>query len=399
MKTWIALVCYGVVLLAAFRLTYSAGGFVLTGLGLTFALDRYFFRLLPWRSSHWIKELAVRGGVFLGGAVAISRVRAGVVPLWEAAYWGLMLCLVTAVLEGVGHWLGSGRRRLVAGATLTVLAGLLVPLVAGLHPLHTVPKRTPAAFGMPFEEVHFRADDGVGLAGWLIPHPHARGNVLFCHGHGRNRGHVAGLLQTFHDLGLNVLAFDFRGHGESAGHTSTFGHLEVQDLVAADAYLRQRCPRLPVFLVGISLGAAVSLQALPALPHVRGVWSEGSFARFGNAVDNKFSWVPAPLRGVLVGLYYRLGWLDCRLWGPALNPVERLQGVRVPIFFCHATGDTLVPPGEGQVLYDSYGGPKENWWVEGASHYNVRQRHPDEYLRRLRAFLEGLLPPVQPTGP
>lgn len=41
----------------------------------------------------------------------------------------------------------------------------------------------------------------------------------------------------------------------------------------------------------------------------------------------------------------------------------------------------------------AYAGPKWHWWVEGASHYNVRQRDREEYLRRLRGFLGECLRP------
>ncbi len=379
------------VLLAAYHWTYSTSGFMTTGLGLALLLDRYAWRLLPWSEVAWKKELWTLAGCFLAGAAAFYFMRPGIVPLWEAAYRGTIVCLVVFLLEVVIRSPRSGRSRLGLRGTFIVLFVLLIPVIAALHPLHTVPKRTPAALGLAFEDVRFRTADGIELTAWLIPHPQPRGNLIFCHGHGRNRGHVAGLLQTFHDLGLNVLAFDFRGHGDSEGHTSTFGRREVQDLLAAEAYMSKRSPNQPVLLVGISLGAAVSLQTLAQLPNVRGVWSEGAFAHFSNAVNHKFSLVPSLFRGPLVDFYYLLGWLDCGFWVPSANPIERLHGVRVPIFFCHAERDELVPFTEGQSLYETYQGPKQHWWVEGASHYNIRQRNHQEYLSRLRAFLERCL--------
>ena len=63
----------------------------------------------------------------------------------------------------------------------------------------------------------------------------------------------------------------------------------------------------------------------------------------------------------------------------------------VPIYFCHAQEDELIPPEEGQALYAAYRGPKWHWWVENATHYDVRQRNHSEYLERLRNFLEGCL--------
>jgi pimeloyl-ACP methyl ester carboxylesterase len=160
---------------------------------------------------------------------------------------------------------------------------------------------------------------------------------------------------------------------------------------AAAAYLRRRCPGQPLFLVGISYGAAVALQALPRLPDVRGVWSEGCFDRFSHVVDHYFSPVPTRLRSPLLAAYDSLASLDAGFRAADIHPRAALEGVRVPIYFCHARGDALIPLAEALALYDSYRGPKYCYWVEGATHHHARQRCPQEYLRRLRTFLEGLL--------
>jgi pimeloyl-ACP methyl ester carboxylesterase len=335
--------------------------------------------------------LLARCGWFVVGTAAFYLMRPGIVPWWEAVERGLLVSLVAFLVEMTGKLVSSTRLKWLLCLAFAPLFALAVPLVAALHPLHTVPKRTPASFGLAFEDVRFRTADGLTLAGWVIPAENERGNVIFCHGHGRNRGHVAGLLPTLHDLGLNVLAFDFRGHGDSDGHVSTFGYREVTDLLAAEAYLRQRFPNKPLFLVGVSLGAAVSLQALPYLTDVRGVWSEGSFARFSEVAAHKFCWVPGVLRDNLMQLYYRVGWLDTGFWGPSANPIECVMNTSVPVYFCHAVKDELVPLAQGQALFDAHPGPKWNWWVADATHYDVRQRNHEEYLRRLRSFIEYLL--------
>src|SRR5262249_10365257 len=149
------------------------------------------------------------------------------------------------------------------------------------------------------------------LSGWLVPHEHARGSIIFCHGHGQNRGQVLGCLQTLHELQLHVLAFDFRGHGDSPGHTETFGQREVYDLIAADAYMLRRFREQPVFLMGVSYGAAVVLQALPSLPHVQAVWSESSFSCFNTVVERNFTWLPAVLHRPVVTAYLLMAWVDC----------------------------------------------------------------------------------------
>ena len=381
------LVCHALILLAALRASHSATGFLLFSVGPGLLLDKYLSRLLPWDRFSWCRELCVRAGYVVGGAVALSLARRDIVSLREAVFLGVGLSLAAFLLESFVE--GTGRRLWSRFAVLGLIL-FLAPLVA-VHRFHAIPKRDPSSWGLAFEDVRFRTADGITLGGWLVPHPQSRGNVLFCHGHGRNRGHVSGLLPTLHALRLNVLTFDFRGHGASPGHTLTFGHRETHDLLGAAAFLRRRFPGQPLLIVGMSYGAAVTLQTLRRLPTVAGVWSEGSFARLENIAANEFKPVPACLRSGLVAAYNVLALLDCGFRIRDVNPVEYLKGVAVPICFCHAREDRLIPLAEGEALHAAYTGPKRKWWVEGATHYNVRQRNREEYLRRPRSFFEDCL--------
>jgi len=400
-----ASVLFGV-LVTAFHFCASNAEFLVMGVGTALLLDHYYFGLLPWtRPINWTREITVRSGTFLIGTAAFYLIRLGSVPLWEALTLGATACLVLFLLEScvgglrrIAERIHSDQRASRPSRRMTcallvpclILLILAVPLEA-IHPIHTVPRRTPASQGLEVEEVRFPATDGLQLAGWLVPHRQARGNVIFCHGHGRNRGHAGWLLPTLHELRLNVLAFDFRGHGESPGHESTFGHQEVRDLLGAVHYLEERCPDQPLFIIGVSLGAAVTLQALPNLPSVRGVWSEGCFSRLSTVVDHYFAAVPTPVRGPLVTAYNYLAWLDCGFWAPDINPEDSLARTHVPICFCHGQQDELVPFEEAERLYEVYSGPKCHFWVAGGNHYNLRQVARDEYLQRLRSFLEDCL--------
>jgi alpha-beta hydrolase superfamily lysophospholipase len=389
-----ALLGHLAVLLAALRSSHSTSGFLLNGVAVALLLDWYLLRLLGWAGPvSWVRELAVRTAYFALGTAVFYLARPGIVPWWEAAYRGTLVSVSAFLVERLVALLIAPQTRwpweVCLRGALAGLVGLLVPVAVALHPMHTVPRRSPAALGLPFEDVRIRTADDVLLAGWVVPHPRGRANVIFCHG--RNRGHLAGLLPTMHELGLNVLAFDFRGHGDSPGHTSTFGHREVEDLRAAHAYLRGRFPARPIFLVGVSLGAAVSLQALPKLDGVAGLWSEGAFSRLGPVVGHTFRCLPCAVSRPLVAVYRALAWLDCGFRVGRVRPIAALRRVEVPIYFCHGCQDELVPLAEGMALWAAHAGPKEHWWVRNARHYNVRQRNREEYLRRLRGFVEGCL--------
>jgi alpha-beta hydrolase superfamily lysophospholipase len=331
------------------------------------------------------------------GAVIAYFIRLGLVPISESIVAGMALSLGIFLLESAQELFGQVLKRSERNhrpswrtvsfrtVVIVIFVAFLAPLEA-LHPLRTVPKRSPSVVGLPFEDVRFETRDGLQLAGWLVPHPQPRGNVIYCHGHGRNREQGTGFLQTLHGLNLNVLAFDFRSHGESSGHTATFGYHEVDDLLAAESFMRQRFPDQPLFIVGVSYGAAVTLQALPRLPNVHAVWLEGSFSRFIPVVENQFSMLPPYLRKPLISVYEVVTWLDCGFWGSEICPINQLKQVNVPIYFCHGMADELVPLSEGQALFAAYQGPKECYWVSGATHYDVRRLNKVEYFGRLEHF-------------
>jgi len=73
----------------------------------------------------------------------------------------------------------------------------------------------------PFEDVFFETRDNVKLHAWFFP---ARGQsqfsdlvLLLLHGNAGNICNRLGFYQAWLDLGLNVLAFDYRGYGRSEG--------------------------------------------------------------------------------------------------------------------------------------------------------------------------------------
>jgi uncharacterized protein len=71
------------------------------------------------------------------------------------------------------------------------------------------------------------------------------------------------LARTFNDVGMPSLRFNFRGVGNSAG-TYDEGRGEVQDVLAAVRYGRERWPQARLWLAGFSFGAAVAVAASSA---------------------------------------------------------------------------------------------------------------------------------------
>lgn len=114
---------------------------------------------------------------------------------------------------------------------------------------------------MPWEDVDFRADDGVGLAGWVLPREDAKGVVVCCHGRRGNKADVLGISAGSWRAGYEVLLFDFRGNGSSGDGPQSLGWHEQRDVRAAVDLVSERRPNLPVAVVGFSMGAATRVCA------------------------------------------------------------------------------------------------------------------------------------------
>ena len=108
----------------------------------------------------------------------------------------------------------------------------------------------------------------------IPPEPPARA-ALLCHPHPLYQGSMHSPViyraaKAFHRRGFATLRFNFRGVGRSTGGYSG-GVEEKDDVRAALDTLVERCPDLPVTLLGYSFGARVGLEGCGADPRVDGL--------------------------------------------------------------------------------------------------------------------------------
>ena len=89
--------------------------------------------------------------------------------------------------------------------------------------------------------------------------------AIICHPHPLHGGSMANkvvhmVANTFGEMGLATLRFNFRGVGHSQGHFDQ-GRGEVDDLTAVCRWFRQRYPGAPLWLAGFSFGSYIAFQA------------------------------------------------------------------------------------------------------------------------------------------
>lgn len=143
-----------------------------------------------------------------------------------------------------------------------------------LHPSRTL-GQTPATVGLPFTPIRFD-DDPTGqpqLSGWWIPGDSSNAlTALVLHSERGSMSDALPLSQALHEAHLNVLLFDYRGYGQSAGPHPDQRSME-QDASGALKFLNdtKHVPASRVVPAGVGLGASLAVrlcrqqQQIPAL--------------------------------------------------------------------------------------------------------------------------------------
>lgn len=253
---------------------------------------------------------------------------------------------------------------------------------------------TPADLGLRYDDVSFATADGVTLHGWYLESPGARATAVLVHDvAGTRSDRTHGLLTLQRDYlrrGLNVLAFDLRGRGESATIRDTFGARERADVAAAVAFARGRAPVLPLVLHGFGLGAALAIVGASAGLPVDLVIADSPFAFARAYFRRRWRAVPLPTFDLACRMAHRR-------FGADIDAVAPLAAVAVrspvPILFIHGEADRIVPPVHSLNIAAASLNPRNAVWrVAGASHCAAYRRAPDAYVSRCVDFIDGAVP-------
>jgi len=242
----------------------------------------------------------------------------------------------------------------------------------------------PAGLGLAPERVEIPAGDGVTLVAWVIRAPAAAAAgrwLLICHGNAGNLSdagrpaHYAGLRA----LGLNLLAFDYRGYGESGGTPTEPGI--YRDAEAAYGYLRQTLGVSPdrIVLFGHSLGSAVAVEVATRAP-AAGIVLDGALVSVTARAQEVYPYVP--VRWVARSRY---------------ASIEKIGRVFMPKLFLHAREDDVVPIAHGRRLYEAAAAPKEFVALAGG-HGDAFEADSAVYFGAIARFLASL-PASGPAAP
>ena len=266
---------------------------------------------------------------------------------------------------------------------LVVVASQLPSAGAGglLHPA----RRRVVAVPPPMCQDATFPGEGLNLKGWQCRGSVARrGTLIYLHGIADNRTSGVGVIERFSKRGFDVVAYDSRAHGESAGDECTYGFFEKHDL---HRVLDTVGPG-PIVLIGTSLGAAVALQEAAQDTRVTAVIAAETFSDLRTVATERAPFFFTP--GIIARAFL-LAEQQGRFQVDAVSPVAAAARIKNPVLLIHGADDSDTPPDHSRRILAALAGPKRLILVPGARH-NESLR--GEVWGEIERWLEGVLDPA-----
>ena len=243
----------------------------------------------------------------------------------------------------------------------------------------------------PHEVIHIQGKDGTTLVGHLLRAENAQRVVLAMHGWrsswARDFGAVADFLK---ECGCTVLYAEQRGQGRSGGEYMGFGMIERFDCLEWIRWLNENgFETLPVYLAGISMGAATVLMAagFRELPeNVAGVIADCGFT------SAQAEWQHVSENNLHRGFHRRRAHVDalCRrkieMKSDGYSTLDAMKSCRIPVLFIHGADDSFVPVGMTLENYAACKAPKQLLIVPGANHGMSYFYDREGYKKAVRQF-------------
>ncbi|MBM3253229.1 MAG: alpha/beta hydrolase [Candidatus Omnitrophica bacterium] len=227
---------------------------------------------------------------------------------------------------------------------------------------------TPKEVGLLYEDIFFKTKDNKLLNGWFVPKDSSRGTIIFCHGNAGNISHRLEFIKMFHNLGLSVFIFDYRGYGKSKGTPTEKG--TYLDAEASYGYVSSRSDidKEKIIIYGESLGSAVAVD-LATNVNAKVLITFGCFTRTEDMAKRIYPFLPLWL---MVSMKY--------------DSLYKIKGIKIPKLIIHSQNDEIVPFDLGKKVFKEAPEPKEFYMMRGG-HNDAILINREEFLERIDEFL------------
>lgn len=271
-----------------------------------------------------------------------------------------------------------------------------------------------------FPKLNASTQEVIERNGVLVRYRNAEATIVLSHGYMCDKFDVAFLRDLFPRGKYNFLTYDFRAHGEAKeGQCCTFGRDEAYDVTAAAKFIRNH-PDLkdkPVLAYGFSMGAVSSIEAQSkdsslfdgmildcpfdstenilhrVLDNLKVSILGYQFDLPGKVVLQKYAFHPYVQSFIKVVLKAVSNLDSQRIQTQIypLMPVESAKNINVPCLFIHCKNDEKVSVAAVKAIYENVKAHKTLWLTNGRRHFDSFFYNPEQYVNRVRSFVDDLL--------
>lgn len=242
----------------------------------------------------------------------------------------------------------------------------------------------------PSQRISIQSHDGLTLAGHWCPCPNARRILIAFHGWRSSWRWDFGLLADFLEReGCSVLYVEQRAQGKSQGAYIGFGLTERYDCLDWLQWITDHCGTdLPIYLAGVSMGAATVLMAagLDLPDTVHGIIADSAYTSLHaiwQHVAQENLHLPFLLTDRISDQICRrrlsVGSRDC-------SAADALVATQTPVLLIHGEADHFVPVRMAYENHDACRSPCQLLVIPGADHTQGYYTAPEKYEDALRAF-------------
>jgi abhydrolase domain-containing protein 17 len=203
---------------------------------------------------------------------------------------------------------------------------------------------------------------GEKIAARFFKNVNAEFTILYSHGNAENTGELSPFFEELSNQGFNVLAYDYRGYGESDGKPSEQNAYE--DSETAYNYLVNEQKILPekIIIFGHSLGGAVAID-LASQKVCGGLIAESTFVTAFRVITR-------------VQIYP----FD------KFQSINKIQNVKCPVLVIHGKKDSIIPFWHGEKLFETANEPKFSYWIGEADHNDIAFVGGKDYFATIKIF-------------
>lgn len=255
------------------------------------------------------------------------------------------------------------------------------------------PSQVDIPAGLPFnvEEVTFRSEDGLRIAGWYVP-PENGALVILLHGYGGNRKAMIWHAEQLIRAGYGVLMYDERASGESEGTYRSYGWEDPRDVGGALAFLNEKPDVDPgkIGIAGCSIGGQIALQGAAYYPQIGAAWADGASTIRAQDISKPTN----PIYALLVVSNYMLDWmfelkLDIDAPAPMIEIIDDIAPRPIMLVGSGISQPFVGSEGDHLKLYAQYAGENAELWVlPDAGHCGGPRARPEEYSARMVEFFD-----------